>query len=530
MGSYYVRANFSLRPQYSIDLDVTTSFQTSGGVTGTVVNVVATGVKHTSVANAPTSTGSPRSYNVPNGRTTNVNGTLTPTGSDSAWAFTFTTGAVPQYQPIWSGFNRYVRHADASTISVSVSASHSLLGNATATISSIPHVHRITFNGNGGTSSTASTDVDSGTFIPLPNATRSGFTLSGWYTAASGGSYVGGAGDTYYASATTTLYAQWEVPYSPASIVDGVANRSYRVGDSVYEYIDANNTNYDYGTAGSSFSLSTSIPGISLTDYGAYAEITGTVGAISTGNYSVSVTALGPGGNASTTGTWSISQGLPVWTDITLANGRKGVGYSSTFTAARATSWSISGIPPGLSASGTTSATVTISGTPTGFGSYSITATPRNSDNTSGDTQIISFNILDSSLSWSDQVLATSLATQGVSYSDGVSTAAGPTVTYSIFSGSLPPGLSLNSSTGAITGTPSASGTYNFAVRATNGSNETINTNTLTITVEAGGGYAKVWNGSSWVNGIAYVRQSGQWVEGTIKLSNGGTWGDSFSN
>jgi len=530
MGSYYVRANFSLRPQYSIDLDITTSFQTSGGVTGTVVNVVATGVKHTSVNNAPTSTGSPRSYNVPNGRVTNVNGTLTPTGSDSSWAFTFTTGAVPQYQPIWSGFNRYVRHSDASTISASVSASHSLLGDATATISSIPHVHRITFNGNGGTASSSSVDADSGTFTSLPSATRSGYNFNGWYTAASGGTLAGPAGDPYYVSATTTLYAQWSVAYSPASITDGVSNQSYKVGDSVYEYIAATNTNSTLGIGGSSFSLSTSIPGISLTDYGSYAEITGVVGATSTSNYSVSVTALGPGGNASSTGTWSISQALPSWTDTTLSSGRKGVSYSSTFTAARTTSWSISGVPPGLSASGTTGTTVTISGTPTGFGSYAITATPRNSDNVAGDTQIISFNILDSSLSWADQILATSLVTQGVSYSDGVSVSAGPTVTYSLFSGSLPPGLSLNSSTGTITGTPTTPGTYNFAVRATNGSNETINTNTLTITVEAGGGYAKIWNGSAWVDGTAYVRQSGQWVEGIIKLRNGGTWGDSFSN
>jgi hypothetical protein len=530
MGSYYLRANFSLRPQYSIDLDVTTSFQTSGGVTGTVVNVVANGVKHTTVNNAPTSTGSPRSYNVPNGRVTNVNGTVTATGSDSAWAFTFTTGAVPQIQPIWSGFNRYVRHSDASTISVSVSASHSLLGDATATISSIPHVHRITFNGNGGTASATSTDVDSGTFTPLPSASRSGFTFNGWYTASSGGSFVGGAGDVYFVSATTTLFAQWSVQYSPASITDGVANRSYRVGDSVYEYVAATNTNSTLGTGGASFSLSTSIPGISLTDYGSYAEITGIVGATSTSNYSVSVTALGPGGNASSTGSWSISQALPSWTDTTLASGRKNVAYSSTFRAANATSWNISGVPPGLSASGTTGAMVTISGTPTGFGSYSITATPRNSDNTDGDTQIISFNILDASLSWTDQILATSLATQGISYSDGVSVASGPVVTYSIFSGSLPPGVSLNSSTGAITGTPTTAGTYNFAVRATNGSSETINTSTLTITVAAAGGYVKVWNGSSWANGTAYVRQSGQWVQGTVQIRNGGNWGNSFSN
>jgi len=36
--------------------------------------------------------------------------------------------------------------------------------------------------------------------------------------------------------------------------------------------------------------------------------------------------------------------------------------------------------------------------------------------------------------------------------------------TYTVLAGALPPGLSLNSSTGAITGTPSASGTYTFYI------------------------------------------------------------------
>lgn len=39
--------------------------------------------------------------------------------------------------------------------------------------------------------------------------------------------------------------------------------------------------------------------------------------------------------------------------------------------------------------------------------------------------------------------------------------------TFSVASGALPAGLSLNASTGAVTGTPSAAGSYNFTLRAT---------------------------------------------------------------
>lgn len=39
-------------------------------------------------------------------------------------------------------------------------------------------------------------------------------------------------------------------------------------------------------------------------------------------------------------------------------------------------------------------------------------------------------------------------------------------LTFSVVSGTLPPGMSLNASTGLISGTPSAAGTYNFTIRA----------------------------------------------------------------
>lgn len=67
---------------------------------------------------------------------------------------------------------------------------------------------------------------------------------------------------------------------------------------------------------------------------------------------------------------------------------------------------------------------------------------------------------------WTNSIINSSFRV-AVSYSSSVSA---QTVIsgYSISSGSLPPGISLNPSTGAITGTPTASGTYNFTLRATN--------------------------------------------------------------
>ena len=59
------------------------------------------------------------------------------------------------------------------------------------------------------------------------------------------------------------------------------------------------------------------------------------------------------------------------------------------------------------------------------------------------------------------------------SYSQSVSATGDGTITYSLTSGSLPSGLSLNTSTGAITGTaPSSGGTSTFTITATDSQNQ----------------------------------------------------------
>lgn len=484
-----------------------------------------------------------------------------------------------------------------------------------------PNIYTITFDANGGTVGTSSTKSAHGDSITLPTPSRSGFTFNGWLQ---GGSNVGSGGSSYTTTSTTTLIASWTANTPAPVFSNGVDGYTIlRVGSTLGDYIQASDT--------TSYSLVSGPSGVSVTDYGSYAFIVGTISETFTPvNSSITVRASGPGGTTDSTDSFSLRAALPVWTDTSLSPARVGESYTSgnSFSASGATSWSISGIPAGLSASGTTTSTVSIVGTPTTPGSYTITATPYNRDGTTsndaGTTQYISLtvnpripvwidqaisavarkgvnysdtisadyvtswndgvlptgglsfsgstsstsrgfgtisgipttfgtisftitplnssgespggrsfsiNVLDSALSWSDQLLTNSVAVQDQSYSDGVSVTSGPTVTYSIASGALPTGLSLNSSTGTITGQPTTPGTYSFVIRATNGSGETLDTNTLSITVESAGGYVRVWNGSSWVEGTAFVRQAGSWVEGVAKIRNSGSgWTDSFSS
>jgi hypothetical protein len=62
----------------------------------------------------------------------------------------------------------------------------------------------------------------------------------------------------------------------------------------------------------------------------------------------------------------------------------------------------------------------------------------------------------------------------GTSYNQTLAASNGnPPYTWSVSSGSLPKGLSLNAAAGAITGTPTAAGGYNFAVQVTDSTSDT---------------------------------------------------------
>jgi large repetitive protein len=63
----------------------------------------------------------------------------------------------------------------------------------------------------------------------------------------------------------------------------------------------------------------------------------------------------------------------------------------------------------------------------------------------------------------------------------------GPTVTFALTAGSLPPGLSLSpssGSSGSITGNPTKAGVYNFTIKATDGGKTSTLAYEITITVQ----------------------------------------------
>ena len=77
-------------------------------------------------------------------------------------------------------------------------------------------------------------------------------------------------------------------------------------------------------------------------------------------------------------------------------------------------------------------------------------------------------------------------ATVGVAYAGFTVTATGGTApyTYSVASGSLPSGITLNASSGAVSGTPTTAGSYaGIVIRVTDNVSATANLASFTITV-----------------------------------------------
>jgi len=162
-----------------------------------------------------------------------------------------------------------------------------------------------------------------------------------------------------------------------------------------------------------------------------------------------------------------------------------GVSYNSPLGASGGVapytfSIAIGALPPGLSLNTSTGA---ITGTPTTAGTYNFTAQVVDSQ---GNTVTSSCSIV-VSLPALTLSCPTGTAQMGVAYSSVLNAAGGVApYTFSIISGALPPGLSLNSSTGAITGTPTTAGTYNFTAQVVDSKGNTASASCSIVVTTAG--------------------------------------------
>jgi large repetitive protein len=219
-------------------------------------------------------------------------------------------------------------------------------------------------------------------------------------------------------------------------------------------------------------------------------QITGTPTTAGTLNFTLKVTDAETPTAHTATAALSISvSSMPLQiTTSSLPTGVINYGYSAMLTAGGGTqpySWSITigSLPTGLTL---TLATGQISGTPTAQGTFNFTAKVTDSSN---PNQSVSAN-LSITINGALTITTTTLpsGSEGSSYSATVTASGGlPPYAWSISAGSLPGGLNLNSNTGQITGTPSATGTFSFTVQVVDSEIPAATTATnLSITINQG--------------------------------------------
>ena len=220
-------------------------------------------------------------------------------------------------------------------------------------------------------------------------------------------------------------------------------------------------------------------PGITLSTAGVLA---GTP--TSAGSYSFSVNVIDQNGGIATTSITLVIAAGPVLNFAAPPSGEVGAAYSYTLIASGGTgpyAWSVNAgsLPTGITLNASSGI---LSGTPTAAGTsnFTIMVTDANSQTA---TQATSLTVVAGpSLSFPTPPPGE----VGVAYSDTltVSGGTGP-YAWSVSTGSLPTGITLNASTGILSGTPTAAGTFSFTVKVTDSGGQSA-TQATSLTVAAG--------------------------------------------
>jgi hypothetical protein len=180
----------------------------------------------------------------------------------------------------------------------------------------------------------------------------------------------------------------------------------------------------------------------------------------------------------------------PTWSDQTLADFRSGSSYSDAVSAvgtgvdfneqSNALHYAVTAgsLPDGISLDPDTGA---ITGTPASDDPYDFTITANDlygsiAKEFSGTTLPVGV-----APTWSDDAIGS--LQQGVPFTDAVAATGDPTIVYSVQAGTLPDGLTLDADTGAITGTPTVDGEFDFTVQAHNDFGDVTHRFTGTIAV-----------------------------------------------
>lgn len=146
-----------------------------------------------------------------------------------------------------------------------------------------------------------------------------------------------------------------------------------------------------------------------------------------------------------------------------------GTAYSQTFTwdggAAPYSGYQVNNLPAGVSITSSTANSVTVSGTPTQAGSFTVQAVAADSSTGNGPFTVgqpFTLTVTSPTLAVTPPTLAP--ATAGTAYQQEVTTAGGVAPYSYVLSGALPSGVSFDGSNGTFSGTPTQAGSFALTV------------------------------------------------------------------
>jgi len=166
---------------------------------------------------------------------------------------------------------------------------------------------------------------------------------------------------------------------------------------------------------------------------------------------------------------------LVITSDLATVSINLGASFSHQITASGSpTSFGATGLPTGLKV---ITKTGLISGKPTKVGVFSVTLQALKKGSTTATATKVFTVVQAPTFTYP----ATINAKKGKALRVAPKIAGYPAPTFSILTGSLPPGMSLNASTAAITGIPTAAGSFPFTVRGSNSAGNTDRSTTIVV-------------------------------------------------